>query len=101
MPVYVDPPFEAPPAMHWPYKRACHLYADTREELHEMAGLIGLSRSWFQDRLDFPHYDLTVSKRQQAIARGAVATDREHARQTLERNRAQRLKAEGRKQNAE
>ena len=36
-----------------------------------MAGLIGLSRSWFQSRRHFPHYDLSAWKQQQAIARGA------------------------------
>ena len=71
MSVYVDPLFNTPKMRNWPYKRACHMFADTLRELHEMAGLIGLSRSWFQARHDFPHYDLTAWKRNQAIERGA------------------------------
>ena len=77
MSVYVDELFATSPSKQWPYRRACHMYADTSEELHELAGLIGLSRSWFQNRRHFPHYDLTAWKRQQAIARGAVAVDRQ------------------------
>jgi hypothetical protein len=77
MSVYVDDLAVTVPKADWPYRRACHMWADTRAELHEMAGLIGLSRSWFQGRKHFPHYDLTAYKRQQAIARGAVAVDRQ------------------------
>jgi hypothetical protein len=63
----------------WPYQRACHMYADTLDELHEMAGLIGIAQRYFHPGKQFPHYDLTAWKRQQAIARGAVAADRQHA----------------------
>jgi hypothetical protein len=41
-----------------------------------MAGRLGLSRSWFQAKHDFPHYDLTAYARQQAVARGAIAVTR-------------------------
>ena len=80
MSVYVDELVASTPTAKWPYRRACHLYADTIGELHELAGLIGLSRSWFQNcrRSNFPHYDLTAYKRQQAIARGAIEAGRWH-----------------------
>jgi len=52
----------------------CHLFADTVEELHELAQHIGLRREWFQDRKDFPHYDIVPNKRRQAIKLGAVQT---------------------------
>lgn len=47
---------------------------DDLEELHAFAARIGLRLSWFQDK-PWPraHYDVTDSKRQQAIAAGAVA----------------------------
>ena len=32
MSVYVDELFLTPPTKNWPYKRACHLFADTAEE---------------------------------------------------------------------
>lgn len=63
-----------------------HLTADTREELHEFAARLGLRRSHFQDPVvngkpratpgtraaENWHYDVTESKRQQAIRLGAV-----------------------------
>lgn len=66
MSVYVD-------NMFIPYKRMkmCHMIADTPEELHEMARAIGMSRAWFQDK-DIPHYDVSMSKRAMAVARGAI-----------------------------
>jgi hypothetical protein len=64
MSVYVDELRTTPAKADWPYTRACHLFADRVEELHEMAGLIGVARSNFQPRQDFPHYDLTAHKRQ-------------------------------------
>ena len=53
--------------------RWSHLMADTDEELHAFAASIGLQRRWAQ----YPgtwksHYDVTDSKRAQAIAAGAV-----------------------------
>lgn len=35
----------------------CHMTADSLDELHAMAKLIGLKKSWFQERSS-PHYDL-------------------------------------------
>ncbi len=55
----------------FPFKKYCHLTADTLDELHIMATRIGLDRSWFQDDKHHPHYDLTSSKRAQAIQCGA------------------------------
>lgn len=49
----------------------CHMWADTTEELHEMAGLIGMKRQWFQNRPRFPHYDLRKSKRDATVMLGA------------------------------
>lgn len=63
-----------------------HLTADTRNELHAFAGHLGLKRAWFQDpavngkpraepgtlAAEMWHYDVTETKRQQAIRLGAV-----------------------------
>lgn len=59
--------------------RWSHLTADTREELHTFAELIGLNRSWFQEGTGLPgtygaeswHYDVTDSKRKLALDYGA------------------------------
>lgn len=45
-----------------------HLWCNPghEEKLHAVAKSLGLRRDWFQDRKDFPHYDLTVGKYWQA-----------------------------------
>jgi len=73
--VYVDPLFtfggdNSPRCFQ--HKPSCHMYADTLEELHELAQRIGLKRSWFQDDPRLQHYDLTKGKRFQALRHGAV-----------------------------
>lgn len=60
--------------------RWSHLITDNPDinELHEFADRIGLRREWFQEftkrpaGLYRPHYDVTDSKRQEAIAAGAT-----------------------------
>lgn len=51
---------------------SCHLSADTLDELHAFAALLGLRREWFQKHPRMDHYDLTPSKRALAVALGAV-----------------------------
>lgn len=71
--VYVDEIMVTVPSARWPFKASCHLYADTEEELHWFAGMLGLKRSWFQtpEETGLAHYDLTASKRRLAVALGA------------------------------
>lgn len=76
MSVYVDEIFDTPAGRGWPYRRACHMFADTADELHAMARKIGLARRWYQNRTRFPHYDLTPAKRALAIEHGATPVDR-------------------------
>ena len=45
----------------------CHMIADTDEELHAMASLIGVARKWHQ----VDHYDIALSKRALAVGHGA------------------------------
>lgn len=52
-----------------------HMIADTPAELHAMAARLGLRPAWFQSS-SFPHYDVAIGKRTQAIELGAVAVDR-------------------------
>ena len=79
MAVYVDKLFncERRPDWCWPY--ACHMYADTLEELHAMADKLCMKRNWFQDRPYFPHYDLTPTLRSRAIHYGAVESTRKQS----------------------
>ena len=46
----------------------CHMIADTEDELHAMADRIGIARRWYQG----DHYDIALSKRELAVAAGAV-----------------------------
>ena len=76
MSVYVDELFATKPTANWRYPAACHMVADTDEELHEFAGWLGLKLSWAQ-HMDRPnqyshHYDLTASKRLHAVKLGAI-----------------------------
>lgn len=73
MTVYVDAAVHA-----WRGKRWCHLFSADLEELHRFAGRLGLRRVWFQDPPDatWPHYDVTASRRADALRLGAVEADR-------------------------
>lgn len=50
------------------------MIADTPEELHTLAGAIGMKRVWFQPSppASFPHYDLSPSKRKAAVGAGGM-----------------------------
>lgn len=68
MAVYVD---------NWqaPFGRMimCHMMADTTDELLAMADKIGVQRKWIQKAgTRWEHFDICLSKREQAIALGAV-----------------------------
>ncbi len=68
--VYVD---ELQRRASWRYGLSCHLFADTVAELHSFAKSMKLIQAWFQDK-KVPHYDLTTSKRVQAVKLGAKET---------------------------
>jgi hypothetical protein len=51
--------------------RWCHLWADSEEELHTFAALLGMRRSWVHVT-SLAHYDLTPNKRAQALRHGAL-----------------------------
>jgi hypothetical protein len=77
--------------------RWSHLITDNPDldELHRFAASIGLRRSWFQDdRLSpgdqgRPHYDVTDSKRRQALAAGAVPILAAETLEIIRRRRAE------------
>lgn len=71
MTVYVDDE-----QISWRGKLWCHLVADTLDELHVFAKRLGLQRAWFQGRSVYPHYDVTLSVRDRALAMGALLGDR-------------------------
>lgn len=95
MTVYVDHPLDwgkgsvkqASRVRYW-----CHMMADTIEELHEMAARLKMPKAWYQGPPSHahPHYDLSLSRRKQAVAAGAVDIsewDRQHTLALLKRLR--------------
>lgn len=73
MSVYVDDAFVEGGWGKW--SGGGHLQADTLDELHAFAARLGLRRQWFQTRPGRPekdHYDLTRTRRDQAIYLGAI-----------------------------
>lgn len=67
MTVYVDDMHRLPMGRLGRMKMS-HMIADTEAELHAMADRIGVARRWYQG----DHYDIAMSKRDAAIAAGAV-----------------------------
>jgi hypothetical protein len=60
-----------------------HMLSDgSLDELHEIAGKIGLKREWFQDR-DIPHYDVVTGKKHRAIQEGAEVANFEKMKELL------------------
>lgn len=60
----------------YPYGRMimCHMMADTKEELLEMADTIGVQRKWIQkEGTRWEHFDIAKGKRALAIQNGAIA----------------------------
>ena len=72
MSVYVDELRNYPVSPRWRYGQACHMTADTLEELHAFAGKLELRRSWFQPHERWPHYDLTAKRRAMAVSLGTM-----------------------------
>ena len=73
MPVYVDD-MEA----DFGRMKMCHMWADTLDELLEMAVTIGVQRKWLQQppKASWVHFDIAKSKKALAIKAGAIQTDK-------------------------
>jgi hypothetical protein len=79
----------------WPTTIRCfkgggaHLTADTIEELHVMAEILGMRREWFQDGR-VPHYDLTPKRRTLALSLGVMFVPaKEQARKRIAKRTAE------------
>ena len=78
MTVYVDDAVTL-----WRGQRWAHLMADTLDELHAFAQLLGLPLRAFQNKTSGAHYDVTATLRELAIAQGAVAISRHRNRELV------------------
>ncbi|UTH75681.1 DUF4031 domain-containing protein [Chromobacterium sp. IIBBL 290-4] len=67
MTVYVDNV-----RIKWRGRQWCHLVADSLDELHRFAVSIGLKKAWFQCNASYPHYDITIERREIALQLGAL-----------------------------
>ncbi len=88
MSVYVDEMIVCLRNRNWPYSHACHLVADSVEELHYFAGRMRLKPSWFQDKPELPHYDLTRGMRILAVKLGAIEVNRKKISDLMQKNRS-------------
>lgn len=86
MTVYVDGLKPIVQNDNWKWDSACHMVADSEEELLDFAERLGLKRSWFQ-RGPYPHFDLTRAKRLQAVRLGARSISRAELMQVLNKNK--------------
>lgn len=53
--------------------RRSHMAADSLEELHVFAGLLGIGRHNYHSHAEHPHYDVNETQRKLALAAGAQA----------------------------
>jgi hypothetical protein len=90
MAVYVDDAVTL-----WRGRRWAHLMADTLDELHAMAALLGMPRRAFQDKTSGAHYDVDADLREDALRLGALPISR-HVDRALVRRVIARAKAQGR-----
>ena len=90
MAVYVDDMHQYPIGRYGRMKM-CHMMADTTDELLEMADLIGVARKWIQNPgTDNEHFDIAKTKRNKAVAAGAVeVTMRQLAQWRIRKNQTQ------------
>lgn len=81
MSVYVDSLEDRGWVMRGRPIRSSHLFTDSvdLEELHRFAESIGMRRAWFQTARAAPHYDLTPSRRAEAVRLGAIEVGRREA----------------------
>lgn len=70
MSVYVDKLYNHGLRIRGRKVLSCHLFADSLEELEAFGKKLGLKRSWIHCS-NLIHFDITTSKREEAIRLGA------------------------------
>lgn len=91
MAVYIDPLRNWGGGKGYRWDKSCHMYADTLEELHELAERIGMWREWFQSDRRLPHYDLHRKQREKALALGVVEHTRRQMTDFMKQQRGQEI----------
>ena len=68
----------------------CHMLADSTRELLAMADRIGLQRLWLQKAgTAHEHFDISLSKRRDAVEAGAVEIEMHETGEIVRRRREQ------------
>ena len=88
MTIYVDDMYRSAMGRFGRMKMS-HMIADSDDELHAMADKIGVARKWFQGN----HYDISMSKRVEAIRHGAVPISLRELAQMVKEKRRQLVQA--------
>lgn len=90
MACYVDAVHDYPHA-GLRFTEFCHLLADTRPELHDMADQLGIPRRYFQDHPWRWHHDLPSHMRARALELGARELNLHEVGALLRRRRSEYL----------
>lgn len=70
----------------------CHMIADSRQELDQMADRIGVHRRWIQKAgTVYEHYDICLSKRRLAVQFGAKEISMKELGYKLRERRAEHV----------
>lgn len=83
--ICVDPLTDTEVTEKWKYGQCCHMFSDdgNLDGLHAFAEhILGMDRKWFQNT-QYPHYDLSKSRRRLAVKNGATEVDRRYIIQKL------------------
>lgn len=75
----------------WELGASCHMVGDTREELDSFAVSIGLKLQWADTKGDLYHFDLTKSKRDLAVKKGAIELSRKEFADFYWNNRTKKI----------
>ena len=89
MAIYVDALMDYFVTHKWRHGMACHMIADSVAELKAFAVKIGMRVEWFQNG-STPHFDLTESLREIAVANGAIEVNRRELVAKIKELRAKR-----------
>lgn len=70
----------------------CHMIADSKQELLEMADKIGVQRKWIQ-KVDTPyeHFDICIAKKKLALQHGAIQINGRELVAVIKRKKNEKL----------
>lgn len=73
----------------------CNMFADTAKELHEAARDLQLGKWAYQRGETLAHYQVSLTKRREAIRRGAIPVDNKWVKERIRKEMDRMLNAGG------